>query len=90
MTRLTKREDGCYEIHDYKTCSQLHSLEDIKNDRQLTLYAIGVKKRYHDVKDVKLIWHFLKFNKEINLTRTDKELEELKRKTIELLDTIKK
>ena len=64
------------------------SLETIENDRQLALYSIGVKQRYPDVKDVRLVWHFLKFNKEINSTRTDKELEELKSKTIQLVDII--
>jgi putative RecB family exonuclease len=52
------------------------------------LYAIGVKERYPDVKDVRLVWHFLAFDKEIDSTRTDEELEELKRKTIELIDRI--
>ena len=32
--------------------------------------------------------HFLKFDREIDSARTDEELEELKRKTIELIDTI--
>jgi len=88
IDRLTKREDGCYEIHDYKTCSRLPSLEHMKNDRQLALYSIGVKERYLDVKDVRLIWHFLKFGKEIDSVRTDAELEELKKNTIQLIDTI--
>jgi len=60
-----------------------------ENDRQLALYSIGVKQRYPHVKDVRLIWHFLKFDKEINLTRTDEDLEKLKRNTIQLIDTIK-
>jgi hypothetical protein len=49
---------------------------------------IGVKKSYPDVKDVRLIWHFLKFDKEIDSTRTDEELEKLKADTIKLIDTI--
>ena len=88
IDRLTEADDGCYEIHDYKTCSRLPSLETIENDRQLALYSIGVKQRCPDVKDVRLVWHFLKFDKEIDSTRTDKELEELKSKTIKLIDKI--
>ena len=64
------------------------SLEDTKNDRQLVLYSIGVKQRYPDVRDVRLIWHFLKFDKEIDSTRTDEELEKLKKSTIQLIGTI--
>ena len=88
IDRLTKAEDGCYEIHDWKTCSRLPSLADIKKDRQLALYAIGVKERYPDVKGIRLIWHFLKFDKEIDSTWTDEELEELKRNTIQLIGKI--
>ncbi len=55
IDRLTEIEDGCYEIHDYKTCSRLPSLETIENDRQLALYSIGIKQRYPDIKDVRLI-----------------------------------
>jgi len=81
-------EEGYYEIHDYKTCSRLPSLEAIEKDRQLALYSIGVSERYQDIKKVKLIWHFLKFGKEITSTSTDEELEELKQNTIQLIDTI--
>lgn len=85
IDRLTEAEDGCYNIHDYKTCSQLPSLETIENNRQLALYSIGVKQRYPHAKDVRLVWHFLKLGKEITSTRTDEELEELKQNTIRLI-----
>jgi putative RecB family exonuclease len=49
---------------------------------------IGVQNQYPDVKDVRLIWHFLKFDKEIDSTRTEKELAELKHSTIQLIDQI--
>jgi len=88
IDRLTETKDGYYEIHDYKTNSRLPLVDYIKTDRQLALYMIGVKKNYPDVKDVKLIWHFLKFDKEIDSTRTDKELEKLKHDTINLIDEI--
>lgn len=88
IDRLTEIKDGYYEIHDYKTNSRLPLPQYIENDRQLALYSIGVKERYPDVKDVRLIWHFLKFDKEIDSTRTDKELEELKKNTIKLIETI--
>jgi len=88
IDRLTEAEDGFYEIHDYKTNSRLPLPQYIQNDRQLALYSIGVKDRYPDVKDVRLIWHFLAFDKEIDSTRTDEELEELKKHTIQLIDTI--
>jgi len=88
IDRLTEIDDGFYEIHDYKTNSRLPLPEYIKNDRQLALYSLGVREKYPDVKDVKLIWHFLAFNKEINSTRTDEELEQLKSETIDLINKI--
>ena len=88
IDRLVEIKDGYYEIHDYKTNSRLPLPEYIENDRQLALYSIGVKERYPDVKDVRLIWHFVAFDKEIDSTRTDKELEELKQNTIQLIDRI--
>ena len=88
IDRLSESEDGCYEIHDYKTSSSLPMADYIQSDRQLALYMIGVKNRYPDVREVRLIWHFLAFDKEVDSTRNDEELEELKRDTIELIDKI--
>jgi len=88
IDRVMESKEGYYEVHDYKTNSRLPLAEYLDNDRQLALYAIGVKERYPDVKDVRLVWHFLAFDKEIDSTRTDEELEELKRKTIELIDRV--
>jgi len=88
IDRVMESKEGYYEVHDYKTNSRLPLPEIIENDRQLALYAIGIKERYPDVKDVKLIWHFLAFDKEIDSTRTDEELEKLKKNVIELIDRI--
>ena len=88
IDRLVETEDGYYEIHDYKTNSRLPLPKYIKSDRQLALYMIGVKNYYPDVKDIKLIWHFLAFDKEIDSTRSNEELEVLKKDTIALIDRI--
>jgi len=88
IDRLTEAKDGFYEIHDYKTNSRLPLPEYLRSDRQLALYMIGVQTQYPDVRDVRLIWHFLKFDKEVDSTRTAQELEGLKRSTIRLIDRI--
>jgi putative RecB family exonuclease len=88
IDRLTETKDGYYEIHDYKTNSRLPLADYIRTDRQLALYMIGVKNQYPDVKDVRLIWHFLKFDKEIDSTRTEEELTRLKQDTIRLIEQI--
>ena len=88
IDRLSEVKDGYYEIHDYKTNSWLPLPKYIEEDRQLALYAIGVKDKYPDADDVRLIWHFLAFDKEIDSTRTENELDELKQNTIQLIDKI--
>jgi putative RecB family exonuclease len=88
IDRVMESEEGYYEVHDYKTNSRLPLPEYLDNDRQLALYAIGIKERYPDVKDVKLVWHFLAFDKEIDSTRTDEELEALKKDVIALIEKI--
>lgn len=88
IDRLTETDDGYYQIHDYKTNSRLPLPEYIQNDRQLALYAIGVRGKYPDARNIRLIWHFLAFDKEIDSTRTDDELEKLKLETIALIDKI--
>jgi len=88
IDRVMESEEGYYEVHDYKTNSRLPLPDYLDNDRQLALYAIGIKKRYPDVKDVKLVWHFLAFDKEIDSTRTDEELDALKKDVIALIEKI--
>jgi len=88
IDRLTEKKDGVYEIHDYKTSIYLPSIEDIQSDRQLALYAIGVKQTYQNVEDIHLIWHYLAFDKELQSKRTDAQLEQLKKDTIQLINNI--
>ena len=88
IDRLAERKPGFYEIHDYKTNMHLPLPKYIQSDRQLALYAIGVKNQYPHVKHVRLIWHFLAFNKEIDSTRTEEELNQLKQETMSLIDII--
>jgi putative RecB family exonuclease len=88
IDRLAEKKEGYYEIHDYKTNSRLPMPEYIQQDRQLALYSIGVRDKYPDAEDIRLVWHFLAFNKEIDSTRTDEELTGLKQDTIQLIDRI--
>ncbi len=87
IDRLAVREDT-YEIHDYKTSSSLPLQEYLEEDRQLALYSIAIKEGYKDAKRIKLIWHFLAFNKDISIEKTDQELEELKKQTIQTIKEI--
>ena len=87
IDRLAETSDGCYEIHDYKT-GRLSAPQTLHSDRQLALYMIGVKSQYPDVRHITLIWHFLAFDKEMDSTRTDVELQALREQTMALIDRI--
>jgi putative RecB family exonuclease len=88
IDRLSETTDGDFEIHDYKTNSRLPLTEYLMSDRQLALYMIGVQDSYPDVRSVQLVWHFLKFDKEVRLSRSSEELAALKKETMALIDRI--
>lgn len=88
IDRLAMSDDTTYEIHDYKTSNGLPTQDDLDNDRQLAIYAYGIKKMYPDAENVKLIWHYLSFDKEMSSERTPDQLESLKKQIIGLIEKI--
>jgi len=88
IDRLDQAEDGTYEIHDYKTSKSLPEQSRMDEDRQLALYQMGVQNMWNDVCNVELVWHYVAFDKEIRSKRTKKELDELKKDTIDLIKKI--
>lgn len=87
IDRLSVKDD-VYEIHDYKTGNRLPTQEQLDDDRQLAIYCYGVKKMYPDAKEVKLVWHFLAFDKEMGSHRTDEQLETLRKEIMGLIKDI--
>jgi len=85
VQNLEKNE---FEVHDYKTANSLPTQEKIDNDRQLALYSIAIKEIYGEDKEVKLIWHYLAHNKKIISKRTNEQLQNLKKQTLELIKKI--
>ncbi|MFH1652999.1 MAG: PD-(D/E)XK nuclease family protein [Pseudomonadota bacterium] len=59
IDRLMEREDGHYEIHDYKTAGSLPEQRYLDKDRQLALYEMGVRVAWPDAKEVDLVWHYI-------------------------------
>lgn len=88
IDRLGYCGDGVYEIHDYKTSGYLPSQDKIDADRQLALYQIGIREQFPDARDVRLIWHYLLFDRELTSTRTDAQLENIKKDIVALIRTI--
>lgn len=80
-------ETDIYEIHDYKTGS-VKTQEELDKDRQLALYSLGVRETFSNVKDVKLVWHFLDANQQLSSERSLEELHKLKEEILELIKKI--
>ncbi|MFQ6002192.1 MAG: RecB family exonuclease [Candidatus Zixiibacteriota bacterium] len=88
IDRVVQREDGTYEIHDYKTSGHLPDQETLNRDRQLALYQLGLQNRWKDVKEVELVWHYLVFDKELRSSRSKQQLDQLKEEIIDLINEI--
>ena len=88
IDRLIQLEDGTYEIHDYKTSGSIPSQKELDEDRQLALYQVAIENTWNDVKQTRLVWHYVAFDKEMSSTRTKGQLEQLKKDTVNLIDKI--
>ena len=66
-------KDGIYYIHDYKTSSALPTKEDISDNKQLAIYAMAIKEKYHNVKEIVLVWHYLAFDTEIIVKKQEED-----------------
>ncbi|MGD9346871.1 MAG: PD-(D/E)XK nuclease family protein [Candidatus Aminicenantes bacterium] len=87
IDRLMDMGDGVYEVHDYKTNMSLPRQKDLDKDRQLAMYSLWVQEQFKDFKKVRLVWHFLAFDKEMESYRTEKQLDDLRK---DVLDEIHK
>jgi len=88
IDRLSRDKDGVYEIHDYKTSSHLPGQEDADNDRQLGLYHIGVQRKWPQIGNIRLIWHYLAFDTELVSYRAPEAISNLVQDTKSLIDEI--
>lgn len=78
IDRLMDMGEGFYEVHDYKTNNSLPAKDTVDKDRQLAMYALWVKNHFKDFKKVRLVWHFLAFDKELESFRSGEQLMALK------------
>lgn len=90
IDRLCCDANGVYYVCDYKTNSRLNAQEELDEDRQLAMYSLWVRSRYSDCRDVKLVWYFLAFDKELVSERNDTQLAALKASTEALIDEVEK
>lgn len=88
IDRLDQKSDGVYEIHDYKTSASLPLQSYLDSDDQLAVYHMALKEKFNDVKSVDLVWHYLAFDKEFRSSRTDEQLDDLRKRLIETINEI--
>jgi putative RecB family exonuclease len=85
---LRSKGGGVYEVHDFKTGRRLPSPGDLRADRQLALYEIGVRQNFPDAREVRLKWHYLAHDKELTSSRTSDELNDLEARVSGLVEEI--
>jgi putative RecB family exonuclease len=88
VDRIARREDGTYEIHDYKTARSLPPQTEVDSSRQLALYEMGLRERWRDVERVDLIWHYVRHGVALRSRRSAAQLVELRETTVELIERI--
>jgi len=88
IDRLTLLDNSILEIHDYKTSNRLATQEEVDSDRQLAFYQMGVAEKWKDIREIRLVWHYLVFDIEIQSSRTPEELHQLREETLELIQKI--
>lgn len=84
IDRIDKTDDGSYEIIDYKTNRKLPSQADVDNNLQLSLYHMGILRRWPhlDPQNIRLSLYFLKAQEKLATSRTNEALAETRAKTI--------
>ena len=88
IDRLSRTQDDVYGIHDYKTSAYLLGQQEADKDRQLGLYQLGIQKKWPDVKNIRLIWHYLAFDTELVSYRTPEAISNLVQDTKSLINEI--
>jgi len=88
IERLMDVGEGLYEIHDYKTNTELLAQKSLDEDRQLAMYSIWVRQEFEGCRDVRLVWHFLAFDKEMDSYRTEEQLEYLRQDVLAKIKVI--
>ncbi len=88
IDRIARRDDGVYEIHDYKTARHLPSQQDAECDKQLGLYEIGARAQYPEARHIELIWHYVGLGQTLRSKRSPGQLRRLAESTIGLIRKI--
>lgn len=81
MDRIDKNADDIFEIIDYKTKRKMPAQKDIDSDLQMSIYQLGLMKRWPHINPnkIKLSFYFLKHGEKISTSRTLEQIEETRK-----------
>lgn len=93
IDRIDRLPDGKIEIIDYKTGPTVPDEKKVKNDFQLTLYALAASEIRDDIlqknpEDIVLSLYYIGEGKKLSTVRTKEDLEEAKKQILEKVDEI--
>lgn len=80
--------DRVFYVCDYKTSSRMKTQWEADCDRQLGMYALWVKRRYGRSSRVKMVWHMLKFDQDVESERSTMDLEMCEQQVVRLISEI--
>ncbi|MEE9190338.1 MAG: PD-(D/E)XK nuclease family protein [Candidatus Neomarinimicrobiota bacterium] len=89
IDRLDEDDKGNWEIHDYKSGSNVLSQSRANTDSQLALYEIGIRYNNKNIKTVTLCWHFLQSGIVRKSNRTARQLSLLTNRIKSTVDEIR-
>ncbi len=92
IDRIDKLSDDTYEIIDYKTSKRMPSQDALNRDLQLSLYSLGLQKRWPHLKpeDIKLSLYFLKHGEKLSTRPTTETTEKTKEHVLKTITEIQK
>ena len=95
VDRLAETEEGKVEIQDYKTSASLPDENNLKTDRQLSIYQLGLlelwKKKHFEPQPIEFVWYYVGHKKVYRIPeRSPEELERLRNEVIQEIGEIEK
>jgi DNA helicase-2/ATP-dependent DNA helicase PcrA len=89
IDRIDRLGDNNLEIIDYKTGANIPTQKEVDRDLQLSVYCMAVSEMYKTKpENIKLSLYYLDTQEKISTTRTEKQLEEVKQKIIDVRNEI--
>jgi RecB family exonuclease len=82
MDRLMRAEGEVIEVHDYKTGGRLATPEEAATDRQAGVYDLAASHLFPDAAEIRLVWHYLRFDEQRISSRTPLEREALRQELL--------